>query len=200
MITITWEELHRQIEACTVCGLAAGCTRKVPGQGDRGARLMLIGEGPGEVEDREGLAFVGPAGQLLTRMLAAISLPRERVYICNVVKCRPPQNRVPLPQEAQACLPFLRMQAALIRPEIILLMGSTAARTILGEDIRITRDRGKWFERKGVWMMPTYHPSALLRDAEKKKDAWKDLQSVRQKLMELHLYEDIYGENDMKTV
>jgi DNA polymerase len=191
MITISWEELHRQIEACTACGLHAGCTRKVPGQGDKDAPLMLIGEGPGEAEDREGLAFVGPAGQLLTRMLAAISLPRERVYICNVVKCRPPQNRAPMPDEAGACLPYLRMQAALVRPQIILLLGSTAARTILGDDIRITRDRGQWFERKGVWMMPTYHPSALLRDVGKKKDAWKDLQAVRQKLMELHLYDDL---------
>jgi DNA polymerase len=191
MITISWEELYRQIEACTLCDLHTGCTRKVPGQGDQNAPLMLIGEGPGEVEDREGLAFVGPAGQLLTRMLAAISLPRERVYICNVVKCRPPQNRAPLPDEAQACLTYLRMQVALVRPQIILLLGSTAARTILGDDVRITRDRGRWFERKGVWMMPTYHPSALLRDAEKKKDAWKDLQALRQKMMELHLYDGL---------
>jgi DNA polymerase len=195
MITISWVELLGQIEACTACELHAGCTHKVPGQGDQNAPLMLIGEGPGEVEDREGLAFVGPAGQLLTRMLAAISLPRDRVYICNVVKCRPPQNRVPLPNEAEACLPYLRMQAALVQPKIILLLGSTAARTILGDNVRITRDRGRWFERKGVWMMPTYHPSALLRDVEKKKDAWKDLQAVRQKLMELHLYNDLLEDN-----
>jgi DNA polymerase len=195
MITISWVELLGQIEACTACELHASCTHKVPGQGDQNAPLMLIGEGPGEVEDREGLAFVGPAGQLLTRMLAAISLPRDRVYICNVVKCRPPQNRVPLPNEAEACLPYLRMQAALVHPKIILLLGSTAARTILGDNVRITRDRGKWFERKSVWMMPTYHPSALLRDVEKKKDAWKDLQAVRQKLMELHLYNDLLEDN-----
>lgn len=195
MITISWEELHRQIDSCTVCGLHAGCTRKVPGQGDVCAPLMLIGEGPGEVEDREGLAFVGPAGQLLTRMLAAISLPRDRVYICNVVKCRPPQNRVPTPEEAAACLPYLRMQAALVRPRVILLLGATASRTILGDDVRITRDRGKWFERKGVFLMPTYHPSALLRDAEKKKDAWKDFKAVREKLMEMHLYDDIWEDN-----
>ena len=195
MITITWGELGKQIEACTACGLNAGCTRKVPGQGDHHAPLMLIGEGPGEVEDREGLAFVGPAGQLLTRMLAAIGLARERVYICNVVKCRPPQNHVPTPEEASSCLPFLRMQTALIRPRMILLLGATAARTILGDDVRITRDRGKWFERKGVFLMPTYHPSALLRDAEKKKDAWEDLKAVREKLKELNAYEDLWGEN-----
>ena len=195
MITINWNELLQKITACEACELCKGCTQKVPGQGDVHAPLMLIGEGPGEVEDREGLAFVGPAGQLLTKMLAAISLPRDRVYICNVVKCRPPQNRVPLPKEAEACLPFLRMQAALIRPRVILLLGSTAARNILGEDIRITRDRGKWFERKGVYMMPTYHPSALLRDADKKKEAWQDLQALRAKLLELHLYQDLLEES-----
>jgi DNA polymerase len=192
MIRASWEELHQKIEDCTACALAAGCTHKVPGQGSRQAPLMLIGEGPGEVEDREGLAFVGPAGQLLTRMLAAISLPRERVYICNVVKCRPPKNRVPLPEEAAACLPYLRMQTALVKPRVILLLGATAARTVLGDEIRITRDRGKWFERKGVFMMPTYHPSALLRDPEKKKEAWIDLQAAREKLKELGLYQDLY--------
>ncbi len=191
MIAISWDELHSRIASCSACKLAQGCTQKVPGQGDVNAPLMLIGEGPGEVEDQKGLAFVGPAGQLLTRMLSAISLPRERVYICNVVKCRPPQNRIPLPDEAAACLPFLRLQAALVRPKVILILGSTAAKTILGENIRITRDRGKWFERKGVFLMPTYHPSALLRDVEKKKEAWLDLQSVRVKLQELHLYTDL---------
>lgn len=192
MLNISWDELNRQIAACRACGLVAGCTHKVPGQGAADAPLMLIGEGPGEVEDREGLAFVGPAGQLLTKMLAAISLPRERVYICNIVKCRPPHNRVPLPEETAACMPFLRMQTALVRPQVILLLGATAAKGVLGDEIRITRDRGTWFERKGVWIMPTYHPSALLRDPEKKKDAWKDLQQVREKLIECRAYEDIW--------
>ena len=110
---ISWEQLSHNIESCQACGLAAGCRRKVPGQGDPHAPLMLIGEGPGEQEDRQGLAFVGPAGQLLTRMLAAISLPRDRVYICNVVKCRPPNNRQPTPEEMAACLPHLRGQVVL---------------------------------------------------------------------------------------
>lgn len=187
------EELNQAVEACQGCGLYAGCTHKVPGQGDPHAPLMLIGEGPGQVEDEQGLAFVGPAGQLLTKMLWAISLPRDRVFICNVVKCRPPRNRVPEPPEAAACLPFLRQQVALVRPRVILLMGATAARNTLGDDIRITRDRGLWFERHGVWMMPTYHPSALLRAPEKKRDAWIDLQSARDKLRELGLYGDIYN-------
>lgn len=193
MEEITWELFNRQVEACTMCPLYRNIRHKVPGQGDPRAPLMLIGEGPGQVEDEEGLAFVGPAGQLLTRMLSAISLPRDRVYICNIVKCRPPNNRVPEEAEAEACKLHLRMQVALVRPRVIVLLGSTAARNTIGPEVRITRDRGRWYERKDVWMMPTYHPSALLRDATKKGEAWEDMQSLRDKLMELHLYEDIYG-------
>ncbi len=195
MPEITWELFDRQVEACGMCPLHEHIHHKVPGQGDRQSPLMLIGEGPGQVEDEEGLAFVGPAGQLLTRMLGAISLPRDRVYICNIVKCRPPQNRVPTPEEAAACMLHLRMQVALVRPRVIVLLGSTAAKHTLGPDIRITRDRGRWYERRGVWMMPTYHPSALLRDASKKPEAWEDMQALRDKLMELGLYADIYGQN-----
>ena len=179
-----WQQLYQSIEKCENCSLGAGCLHKVPGQGAADARLMLIGEGPGAEEDLQGLAFVGPAGQLLTRMLAAIGLTREQVYICNVVKCRPPHNRTPLPEEAAACLPFLRMQFALVRPRVIVLLGATAARAVLGDQARITRDRGRWVERKGVFIMPTYHPAALLRDASKKRDAWHDFQAVRDKLAE----------------
>ena len=193
MSELTWELVHQQIQACTMCPLHQGIHHKVPGQGDVHAPLMFIGEGPGQVEDEEGLAFVGPAGQLLTRMLAAIDLPRDRVYICNIVKCRPPNNRVPEEAEANACKLHLRIQTALIRPQVIVLLGSTAARNTIGPEIRITRDRGRWFERKGVWMMPTYHPSALLRDVSKKREAWEDMLSLRDKLIELGLYEDIYG-------
>ena len=196
MADISWEVFDRQVAACEMCPLCRNSRHKVPGQGDRQAPLMLIGEGPGQVEDEEGLAFVGPAGQLLTRMLAAISLPRDRVYICNIVKCRPPNNRVPEEAEAEACKLHLRMQFALVRPKVIVLLGSTAARHTLGPDIRITRDRGRWFERKGVWMMPTYHPSALLRDPAKKREAWEDMQSLRDRLIELSLYEDLYGREE----
>jgi len=196
MAEISWELFDKQVAACGLCPLHQGIRHKVPGQGDRHAPLMFIGEGPGQVEDEEGLAFVGPAGQLLTKMLAAISLPRDRVYICNIVKCRPPNNRVPEESEAEACKLHLRMQVALVQPKVIVLLGSTAARNTLGAEIRITRDRGRWFERKGVWMMPTYHPSALLRDPAKKREAWEDMKSLRDKLMELGLYEDIYGGAD----
>ena len=116
MAEISWELMERQVAACQMCDLCQGIHHKVPGQGDHHSPLMFIGEGPGQVEDEQGLAFVGPAGQLLTRMLLAIDLPRDRVYICNVVKCRPPNNRVPLPEEAAACMLHLRMQVALLRP------------------------------------------------------------------------------------
>ena len=194
MSEITWELFERQVEACRLCPLCQHIIHKVPGQGDRQAPLMLIGEGPGQHEDEQGLAFVGAAGQLLTKMLAAIGLPRERVYICNVVKCRPPQNRVPTPEEAAACKIHLRMQTYLVRPKVILLLGATAAKAVLGENVRITRDRGIWTERKGVWMLPTYHPSALLHDESKKPQAWEDLKKLQAKLRELGLYEDLLQE------
>lgn len=181
----SWPTLLEEVAACEACPLCRGIRNKVPGQGNTDARLMIIGEGPGSEEDRQGLAFVGPAGQLLTRMLAAIGLRREEVYIANVVKCRPPNNRVPTKEEADACKGHLRAQTALVRPQIILLLGSTALQHIISLDARITRMRGQWIERKGVWIMPTYHPAALLRDESKKKDAWHDLKLVQSKLDEL---------------
>ena len=181
---VSWQSLYDEIYACEKCGLCRQIHNKVPGQGDGSADLMFIGEGPGADEDMQGLAFVGAAGQLLTKMIAAIGLSREQVYICNVVKCRPPQNRAPQPEEAEACLPYLRAQFSLVRPKVIVLLGATAARAVLGESVRITRDRGKWVEKKGVWFMPTYHPAALLRDESKKRDAWHDFQAVQAKLKE----------------
>ncbi len=190
---ITWELFEHQVEVCRLCPLYGGIHHKVPGQGDRKSPLMLIGEGPGQTEDEQGLAFVGAAGQLLTRMLSAIQLPRDRVYICNVVKCRPPHNRVPTPEEAEACRIHLRMQTWLVRPRVIVLLGATAAKYLLDPEIRITRDRGKWTQRGNVWMMPTYHPSYLLRNEEKKPEAWEDMKRLREKLRELGLYPDLYG-------
>lgn len=182
---ISWQETLEAIEQCTSCPLYRGIHRKVPGQGDANARVMIIGEGPGQEEDRQGLAFVGPAGQLLTRMLAAIDVRREDVYIANVVKCRPPGNRVPTREEAEACKHHLRCQVALVRPDIIVLMGSTALQNVISPDARITKMRGHWIERKGVWFLPTYHPAALLRDESKKKDAWADMKMLKQKMTEL---------------
>jgi len=189
---ISWAELNAQIHSCQICPLAVGIHNKVPGQGNSHARLMLIGEGPGAEEDRQGLAFVGAAGQLLTKMLASISLTREEVFIANTVKCRPPGNRVPSPEEVAACLPYLRAQAALIRPQVILLLGATALKAVLGADKRITKSRGEWTISKGVYILPTFHPAALLRDPDKKRDAWHDLRLVQSKLAEL-------GEKNIKT-
>lgn len=133
-------ELNNVVQQCMKCSLCKGRTKVVFGEGNPKARIMFIGEGPGHDEDVSGRPFVGKAGQLLTKMIEAINLKREDVYICNIVKCRPPQNRVPMEDEAEACLPFLRQQVAIIRPEIIVCLGATAARYIISRDIRITRD------------------------------------------------------------
>ena len=181
----SWPELMADIAECEKCGLCRGRRNVVPGEGDPNAMVMLIGEGPGQEEDRQGRPFVGPSGELLTKMLHAIGLERSEVYICNIVKCRPPGNRNPEPEEAQACLDYLRAQVALVRPRIIVLLGKVACTYTLKEQVFVTRDHGRWFYQKGVWFMPTFHPSALLRDPEKKRDAWADLQKLRDKINEL---------------
>ena len=185
----SWKELIDEINGCEKCRLCEKRTRVVPGEGNPNADLMFIGEGPGAQEDATGRPFVGAAGQLLDRMLAAIGMTREQVYICNIVKCRPPQNRVPEPDERSACMPYLRQQVALVRPKIIVCLGSTPTRALLGDQMRITRDRGVWQLKKGVWFMPTYHPAALLRDLDKKRPAWEDFKAIRDKLIELGVYE-----------
>jgi len=177
--------LSEEIFSCTGCQLCKKRKKAVPGEGSLMARIMFIGEGPGHDEDVTGRPFVGPAGQLLTKMLASIGLTREEVYICNIVKCRPPENRIPFSEEAEACLPFLRRQFAIIRPKIVVCLGATAARYIIDNDIRITRDRGKWYEKGGIPMIPTYHPSALLRDESKKKEAWEDLKQIKKRLEDI---------------
>ena len=185
----SWPTLTQEVYACERCRLAQSRSNVVLGEGDLHAPLMFIGEGPGQQEDLTGRPFVGAAGQLLDKMLAAIGMRREQVYICNIVKCRPPNNRVPEPDERAACMEYLRAQVALVRPKVIVCLGSTPARALLGDDIRITRDRGVWHLKKGVWFMPTYHPAALLRDADKKRPAWTDFKAIRDKLIELGVYE-----------
>ncbi len=184
----SWPELEAQIAACSRCRLSQTRTHTVLGEGDPHAALMFVGEGPGQQEDRTGRPFVGPAGQLLDRMLAAIALTREQVYICNVVKCRPPNNRVPEADEREACMGYLRAQTALVQPKVIVCLGSTPARALLGDDVRITRDRGLWHLRRGVWFLATFHPAALLRDEAKKRPAWEDFQAIRDKLLELRAH------------
>ena len=180
-----WGELKSSVEGCTLCKLSKTRTHPAFGEGDPKATVMFIGEGPGADEDRLGRPFVGRAGQLLDRMLAAIDIPRQDVYIANVVKCRPPQNRNPEPDEAAACLPYLRGQFALVRPKIVVCLGSVAMKHVMDPDGKITRDRGKWVEKKGVYFMATYHPAALLRDESKKREAWADMQALRDKIREL---------------
>lgn len=176
--------LETVVKGCRRCGLRAGCTQVVFGEGNPGARLMLVGEGPGQVEDETGRPFVGPAGQLLDRMLAAIGLRRQDVYIANVVKCRPPNNRVPTPEEMAACWPNLRRQIELIRPQVILCLGATAAHQLVEPRGSISSLRGRWFVRDGIRYLVTFHPAALLRDPGKKPLAWQDLQMVQRALSE----------------
>lgn len=185
----SWPTLSQEVFSCEKCRLYQTRQNVVLGEGDLHAALMFIGEGPGAQEDATGRPFVGAAGQLLDRMLAAIGMTREQVYICNIVKCRPPQNRVPEPDERSACMPYLRQQVALVCPKIIVCLGSTPTRALLGDQMRITRDRGVWQLKKGVWFMPTYHPAALLRDLDKKRPAWEDFKAIRDKLIELGVYE-----------
>ena len=187
----SWAELAKQVSDCAACPLCEGCTQKVMGQGNPAAPLLLIGEGPGEQEDLTGEAFVGRAGTLLTNMLAAIDLPRDQVYICNTVKCRPPKNRAPKPNELTACQPHLLKQIALVKPQIIFLLGATAVRVMLGPDYRITKCRGQWFQRGQHKIIATFHPAALLRDPRRKHDTWADLKMVRQELVNLAAYPDL---------
>jgi DNA polymerase len=149
---------------------------------------MFVGEGPGEQEDIQGIPFVGPAGKLLDEMLSIIDLDRKKnCYIANIVKCRPPRNRDPLETEQDACIAYLRNQVALIQPKIIVCLGRIAANRIIREDFRITREHGQWTERNGIWMTAVYHPSALLRDAGKRPETFRDLLSIRQKIQELNV-------------
>jgi uracil-DNA glycosylase len=166
-------------EGCTRCRLCEGRTRVVFGAGNPAADLMFIGEGPGAEEDRQGLPFVGAAGELLTRIIQAIEMTRDDVYIANVVKCRPPGNRDPQPDEVAACRGYLERQIELVRPQVIVALGRIAAQTLLGNDSPIGRMRGQWFRVHGVPTMVTYHPAALLRNAALKRPTWEDLQQVR---------------------
>lgn len=176
------EAVAREASACTRCALAEGRKTVVFGSGSPDADLMFIGEGPGAEEDRQGLPFVGPAGELLTRIIRAIDLSRDEVYIANIVKCRPPRNRDPLPDEVAACRPWLEAQIRLVRPRVIVALGRVAAQALLGEEAPIGKLRGRWHSVHGVPVMPTYHPAALLRSGSLKRPVWEDMQQVRERL------------------
>jgi DNA polymerase len=174
----TWEELEDSIKNCSKCKLCQNRTNIVFGTGNKNSKLMFIGEGPGADEDRLGEPFVGKAGKLMNFAFEAVGLKREEVYIANIVKCRPPQNRNPESDEVLACLDYLRNQVLLVKPEIIVLLGSVALKNILGKEYGITSARGKWVEKKEISYMPTWHPAALLRDETKKVDFINDLNLV----------------------
>ncbi len=184
-MTDSWEALERDCQACHACALAETRTHVVFGDGARDAEILLIGEGPGQHEDEQGVPFVGAGGQLLDDMLEIIHLDRTKVYIANIVKCRPPKNRDPLNVEQSACIGFLRRQTALLRPRIIVCLGRIAAKAIIKEDFKITVEHGQWFERSGVQMTAIYHPAALLRDVSKRPDTFEDLKSIQAKIQEI---------------
>lgn len=183
--TLKWDALYQSCKDCTACPLSKTRTNCVFGTGDRNADLLFIGEAPGEQEDLSGIPFVGRAGQLLDKYLFAVDIPRERVYIANILKCRPPKNRDPLPEEEDACIGYLREQLRLIRPKIIVCLGRISAMRLIKPDYRITREHGKWYKKGDFQMTAVFHPAALLRDPEKKELMLEDMKSVKKKLDEL---------------
>lgn len=183
-----FEELKENCLNCRKCGLCETRTNVVVGVGNPRAKVLFIGEGPGENEDLQGEPFVGRGGQLLDKMLAAVDLDRKKnIYIANIVKCRPPKNRDPLPEEQEACIEWLRNQVALIRPKIIVCLGRIAAMRIIKPDMKITKEHGQFFEKNGILMMATLHPAALLRNPNQKPAAFEDFLKLREKIDELQL-------------
>lgn len=180
-----WLELEKACAGCTKCALAQTRNNVVFGVGVKDAKIMFIGEGPGEQEDLKGEPFVGPAGKLLDDMLSIIDIDRTNCYIANIVKCRPPHNRDPLDEEQNACIGYLREQVSLIQPKIIVCLGRIAAKRILYPDFRITEEHGTWIHRGDIWMTAIYHPSALLRDPSKRPETFEDLLDIRKKLRSL---------------
>ena len=180
-----WEELEEVVKQCRKCRLCETRKNVVFGVGNREADIMFIGEGPGADEDAQGEPFVGKAGKLMNIAFDMLGIKREEVYIANIVKCRPPNNRNPQDDEAENCLDYLRNQVILVKPKIIVLLGSVALKNVLGKEYGITASRGKWLERKGILYMPTWHPAALLRDENKKIDFIKDLKQVIKRYNEI---------------
>ena len=182
---MTWELLESTCAACQKCALGATRTKSVFGTGSRTADLLFVGEAPGEQEDLTGTPFVGRAGQLLDKFLQAVDSPREDVYIANILKCRPPQNRDPLPEEEDACIDYLREQVKLLQPRVIVCLGRVSAMRLIKPDFRITKEHGEWFEKNGYLMTAVYHPAYLLRDPRKKEDMLEDMKRIAAKLAEL---------------
>ena len=180
----TLKDLEKSCQTCQKCALGASRTNLVFGVGNPNADLMFVGEAPGEQEDLSGTPFVGRAGQLLDKFLYAVDIERKDVYIANILKCRPPKNRDPLPEEEDACIGYLREQVKLIRPKVIVCLGRIAAMRLIKPDFKITQEHGQWFEKGDYLMTAVYHPAALLRDPRKKEDMLEDMKRIREKLNE----------------
>lgn len=177
-----WNDLVTRCEACQKCSLWKTRTHTVFGVGDRRSDLMFVGEAPGQVEDEQGIPFVGAAGKLLDRYLFAVGIPRDSVYIANILKCRPPNNRDPLPEEEDACIGYLREQVKLIQPKIIVCLGRISAMRLIKPEYRITREHGQFVRKGGLLLTAVYHPAALLRDASKKEDMLLDMERIKEQL------------------
>lgn len=189
-------KLEEKLQTCENCPLGKTRNNLVFGRGSEESDLVFIGEGPGEQEDLQGAPFVGKAGQLLDKIIDAAGFKDDDYYICNIVKCRPPGNRVPAPEEVQACMPFLRHQIASIQPKILVLLGASAAKAIIDPKLAITKARGKWVKMGNFLVMPTFHPAALLRDPQKKIPVWQDFQEIKRVFDEMKdsIYEDIFND------
>lgn len=181
----SWEQLLSDCRSCTACELHKTRTNCVFGTGNTSADILFVGEAPGEQEDLTGTPFVGRAGQLLDKFLFAVDIPREQVYIANILKCRPPKNRDPLPAEEDACIEFLRRQVRLLQPKMIVCLGRISAMRLIKPDFKITREHGQWFERGNFLITAVYHPALLLRDPRKKEDMLTDMKQIKAKLDEL---------------
>ncbi len=181
----SWEQLYSECKNCTACELSNTRTNCVFGVGDKNADILFVGEAPGDNEDKTGTPFVGRAGQLLDKYLYAVDIPRESVYIANILKCRPPKNRDPLPSEEDACIEFLRRQVRLIQPKMIVCLGRISAMRLIRPDFKITKEHGVWFEKGNFLITAVYHPALLLRDPRKKEEMMADMKRIKEKLDEL---------------
>lgn len=179
----TYEELKNFVDHCGRCPLAQTRNRAVMGRGSLRSPVLFIAEGPGRNEDRDGIPFTGQSGQVFDRLLGEIGMTRENVYITNIVKCHPPGNRDPKPEEQEACIPYLKYETLLLRPKMIVCLGRVAAQRIIQPDFRITREHGSFLLRKGVWLTAVYHPSAILRDNTKYPETAADFRAIKEKLM-----------------
>ena len=186
-MTDSWEKLRADAEGCTACELCKTRTNCVFGAGNTDADILFVGEAPGENEDKTGTPFVGRAGKLLDSFLYAVDIPRERVYIANILKCRPPKNRDPLPAEEEACIGFLRRQVALMQPKVIVCLGRISAMKLIKPDFKITAEHGVWFEKGKYQMCAVYHPALLLRDPRRKEEMLEDMKKIKAKVEEMKL-------------